>query len=68
MINVLKINCGLLPSSVSLFLEIHITKIEASLTQFAFVIFILQLIDNDMFSIEMDPRVQFRPSKGLEKH
>ena len=44
-------------SSVLLFLEINITQIEASVTVFAFVILISQFLENDMFSIEMDPQV-----------
>ena len=44
-------------SSESLFLEINITQIEASMTLFAFVILIAQFLQNDMFSIEMDPRM-----------
>ena len=44
-------------SSVALFLEINITQIEASVTLFAFVILIAQFLQNDMFSIEMDPRM-----------
>ena len=55
-------------SSVSLFLEINITPIEASVTRFAFVILISQFLENDMFSIEMDPHMYFRSIKGLEKH
>ena len=43
-------------SSVSLFLEINITQIEASVTLFSFVILISQFLENDMFSIKMDPR------------
>ena len=44
-------------SSLSLFLEINITKIEASVTLFAFVILISQFLENDMFSIKMDPHM-----------
>ena len=46
-------------SSMSLFLYINITQIEVSVTLFAFVIFISQFLENDMFSIEMDPRMLF---------
>ena len=53
--------------SMPLFLEINITQIEASVTLFAFVVLISQFLENDMFSIEMDPCVQFRSDKGLEK-
>ena len=49
-------------------LEINITQMEASETLFAFVVLISQFLENDMFSIEMDPCMQFRSSKGLEKH
>ena len=42
-------------SSVTLFLEINITQIEASVMLFAFVSLIAQFLQNDMFSIEMDP-------------
>ena len=44
-------------SSVSLFYEINITQIEESVTLFAFVILISQFLENDTFSIEMDPRM-----------
>ena len=44
-------------SSSSLFLEKNITQIEASVTLFAFVILISQFLENNMFSIEMDPRM-----------
>ena len=44
-------------SSVSLLLEINITQIEASVTLSAFVILISQFMENDMFSIEVDPRI-----------
>ena len=44
-------------SSVSLFLEINITLIEASVMLFEFVILISQFLENDMFSIEMDTRM-----------
>ena len=50
-----------------LYLEINITQIEASVTLFPFVILISQFLENDMFSIEMDPCMQFCSSKGLEK-
>ena len=50
---------------VSLYLEINITQIEASV--FAFVVLISQFLENDMFSIEMDPSMQLSSSKGLEK-
>ena len=53
-------------SSMSLFFEINITQIEASVTLFAFVVFISQL-KNDIFYIEMDPYMLFHSSKGLEK-
>ena len=53
-------------STVSLSLEINITQIEASLTLFAFVVLISQLLENGMFSFEMDPCMQFRSSKGLK--
>ena len=36
------------------------------MTLFAFVVLIAKFLENDMFSIEMDPCVQFRSSKGLE--
>ena len=55
-------------SSVSLFLVINITQIEASVTLFAIVILISRFLENDMFSIEMDPWILLRLSKGLEKH
>ena len=54
-------------STVSLFLEINITQTEASVTLFALVVLISQFLENYMFSVEMDPRLQFRSSKGLEK-
>ena len=54
-------------SSVSLFLEINITQIEAFVALFAFVVLISQFLENDMFSNEMDPCMQFRSRKGLEK-
>ena len=44
-------------SSVSLFLEINITKLEASVALFTFAIWISQFLENSMFSIEMDPRM-----------
>ena len=34
---------------------------------FAFFILTSQFLENDMFSIEMDPCMQFRSSKGLEE-
>ena len=54
MIEELGILCSAIPG-VSLFLEMNITQIEASVTLFAFVVLISQFLDNDMFSIEMDP-------------
>ena len=53
--------------SVSLFSEINTTKIEAPVTLFAFVILISQFLENNMFSIEIDPRREFLSSKGFEK-
>ena len=35
---------------------------------FTFVNLISQFLDNDMFSIEMDPRMSFLSIKGLEKY
>ena len=37
-------------SSMSLFLEMNITQIEASVMFFAFVILISQFLENDLFS------------------
>ena len=37
------------------------------MTLFTFVVLISQFLENDMFSIKMDPCIQFRSSKGLEK-
>ena len=50
---------GELNRSMSLFLEIDITQIEASVMLFAFVILITQFLENDMFSIQMDPWMYF---------
>ena len=36
-------------------LEINFTQIEASVTLIAFVFLMSQYLENDMFSIEMDP-------------
>ena len=44
-------------SSVSLFAEVNITEIEASVTLFAFVVLISQFHENDVFSIDRDPRM-----------
>ena len=41
-------------SCVSLSLEINIIQIEVSMTLFAFVILILQFLENNMFSIKID--------------
>ena len=49
--------CMLRYSSVSLFLKINITQIEASVTIFSLDILISQFLENDMFSIEMAPRM-----------
>ena len=49
------------------FLEIHITQIEPPATPLAFDVLISQFLENDMFSIEMDPPMEFRSSKGFEK-
>ena len=38
-------------------LEINNTQMEASVTLFAFVVLISKFLENDMFSIEMDPRI-----------
>ena len=58
---------GCSTSTARLFLEIKITQIEASVTLFAFVFLILQFLENDMFSIEMDMCLQLRLSMDLEK-
>ena len=42
-------------SSVLLFLEINFIQIEASVTLFVFCCFYLTFLENDMFSIAMDP-------------
>ena len=52
---------------MSLFLEINITQIEASVMLLAFVVLISQFLENGMFSNEMVPCMQFRSSKGFEK-
>ena len=41
---------------------------EASVTLFAFVVLISQFLENDMFSIEMDPCMLFRLSGVLKKY
>ena len=38
-----------------------------SVTLFAIVVLLSQFLENDMFSIEIDPCLLFRSSKGLEK-
>ena len=46
-------------SLITFFLEIIITQIEASVTLFGFVnlIHVSQFLENEIFSIEMDPRM-----------
>ena len=56
-------------SRVSVYLDINITQIEASVTLFAFVDLISQYLENNMFSIKIDPcmQFQFHSSKGPKK-
>ena len=44
-----------------------LTHIETAVMLFTFVILISQFLETDMFSIEMDPCVQFCSSKSLQK-
>ena len=52
---------------MSLFLEMDINQKERPVMLFTSVDLISQFLENCLFSIEMDPCMQFRLSKGLEK-
>ena len=51
----------------TLFIEINITQIEASVTLFAFFVLVSPFLEKDRFPIKMDLCVYFSSSKGLAK-
>ena len=53
---------------VAIFRDKHYPNRSAFMMLFAFVVLISQVLENDIFSIEMDLCMQFCSSKGLEKN